>query len=149
MQGVVKVYDPETGIGVIRRDDGDEVLLQPGSLEGSLFRMLRQGQRVVFDATDVPVDSAFPGVFTAHPLSFGLSICHDVIADWIDVAQVVPTGAGPLRHRVEIALVRLEAVSQVELDRGPVGGAAEGWLGFGLFVEFTWCPVDQVREVDR
>ena len=52
MQGVVKVYDPETGIGIIRRDDGDEVLLQPGSLEGSLFRMLRQGQRVVFDATE-------------------------------------------------------------------------------------------------
>ena len=53
MQGVVKVYDPVTGIGVIRRDDdGDEVMLRPGSLEGSLFRMLRQGQRIVFDATD-------------------------------------------------------------------------------------------------
>ena len=53
MQGVVKVYDPTTGIGVIRRDgDGDDVMLRPGSLEGSLFRMLRQGQRIVFDATD-------------------------------------------------------------------------------------------------
>ena len=51
MQGVVKVYDPVTGIGVIRRDsDGSEVMLRPGSLEGSLFRMLRQGQRIVFDA---------------------------------------------------------------------------------------------------
>ena len=65
MQGVVKVYDPETGIGVIRRDDGDEVLLQPGSLEGSLFRMLRQGQRVVFDATDVG------GSLVAGNLRFG------------------------------------------------------------------------------
>ena len=53
MQGVVKVYDPQTGIGVIRRDgDGDDVMLRPGSLEGSLFRMLRQGQRIVFDATE-------------------------------------------------------------------------------------------------
>ena len=53
MQGVVKVYDPVTGIGVIRRDDdGDEVMLRPGSLEGSLFRMLRQGQRIIFDTTD-------------------------------------------------------------------------------------------------
>ena len=52
MQGVVKVYDPVTGVGVILRDDGDEVLLRPGSLEGSPFRMLRQGQRVVFDATE-------------------------------------------------------------------------------------------------
>jgi CspA family cold shock protein len=53
MQGVVKVYDPETGIGVILSDgDGTEVLLQPGSLAGSVFRMLRQGQRVIFDVTD-------------------------------------------------------------------------------------------------
>lgn len=53
MQGVVKVYDPETGIGVIRRDgEGDDVMLRPGSLEGSLFRMLRQGQRIIFDATE-------------------------------------------------------------------------------------------------
>lgn len=52
MQGVVKVYDPETGIGVIRSDDGQEVMLRPGSLQGSLFRMLRQGQRVVFEATE-------------------------------------------------------------------------------------------------
>jgi cold shock CspA family protein len=53
MQGVVKVYDPATGVGVIRDDaEGGEVLLRPGSLEGSLFRMLRQGQRIVFDATE-------------------------------------------------------------------------------------------------
>jgi cold shock CspA family protein len=65
MQGVVKVFDPKTGIGVIRRDDGDEVQLRPGSLEGSLFRMLRQGQRVVFDATDVE------GSLVANNLRFG------------------------------------------------------------------------------
>lgn len=50
MQGTVKVYDPEAGVGVIVRDDDrSEVFLLPGSLEGSMFRMLRQGQRVVFD----------------------------------------------------------------------------------------------------
>lgn len=53
MQGVVKVYDPDTGVGVIVRDgDRTEVFLRPGSLQGSVFRMLRQGQRVIFDATD-------------------------------------------------------------------------------------------------
>ena len=53
MQGVVKVYDPETGVGVIVRDDDrSEVLIAPGSLAGSLFRTLRQGQRVVFDLED-------------------------------------------------------------------------------------------------
>lgn len=65
MQGVVKVYDPATGIGIIRQDNGDEVMLRPGSLEGSLFRMLRQGQRVVFDATEVD------GNLVANNLRFG------------------------------------------------------------------------------
>ena len=66
MQGVVKVYDPETGIGVILSDgDEGEILLQPGSLEGSLFRMLRQGQRVVFDASEVD------GNLVAGNLRFG------------------------------------------------------------------------------
>ena len=50
MQGFVKVYDDATGVGVIVRDDDrSEVLLKPGSLDGSMFRFLRQGQRVRFD----------------------------------------------------------------------------------------------------
>lgn len=50
MQGVVKTYDPATGVGVVVRDDDrSEVFLRPGSLTGSIFRMLRQGQRIVFD----------------------------------------------------------------------------------------------------
>ncbi len=52
MQGVVKVYDPETGVGVIIREDNKQpVYLRPGSLDGSLFRMLRQGQRVIFEVS--------------------------------------------------------------------------------------------------
>ena len=51
-QGVVKVYDPKTGFGVIVNDsDQSEVLLRPGSLKGSIFRTLRQGQRINFDVT--------------------------------------------------------------------------------------------------
>lgn len=65
MQGVVKVYDPTTGIGVIRQDDGTDVLLRPGSLDGSLFRMLRQGQRVIFDTSEVD------GSSVANNLRFG------------------------------------------------------------------------------
>ncbi len=50
MQGVVKAYDGATGVGlIVRDDDRAEVLLVPGSLDGSLFRFLRQGQRVRFD----------------------------------------------------------------------------------------------------
>lgn len=50
MQGVVKVYDPVAGVGVVvREDDSSEVYLRRDSLEGSVFRALRQGQRVLFD----------------------------------------------------------------------------------------------------
>jgi len=50
VQGVVKSYDPGTGQGVLLRDlDRAEYDLAPGALDGTVFRMLRQGQRVVFD----------------------------------------------------------------------------------------------------
>ncbi len=50
MQGVVKAFDPASGEGIVVSDaDRSEYLLAAGSLEGSVFRMLRQGQRVVFD----------------------------------------------------------------------------------------------------
>ena len=49
-QGVVKSYDPNTGNGIIILDtDKSEVFLAPGSLKGSIFRTLRQGQRVNFE----------------------------------------------------------------------------------------------------
>ena len=50
MQGVVKIYDPNTGAGiVVSEEDKSEVYLRAGSLAGSLFRLLRQGQRINFD----------------------------------------------------------------------------------------------------
>ena len=49
MQGVVKTFDPASGDGVVMCDtDLKDYELAPNALEGSLFRMLRQGQRVVF-----------------------------------------------------------------------------------------------------
>jgi CspA family cold shock protein len=50
MQGVIKSYDPGTREGLVVRDtDRSEYDLAPDALDGSIFRMLRQGQRVVFD----------------------------------------------------------------------------------------------------
>ena len=50
MQGVVKMFDPLTGEGIVVLDaDRSEVVLAANALEGSIFRMLRQGQRVVFE----------------------------------------------------------------------------------------------------
>ncbi len=53
MQGVVKAYDPHTLDGVVLCDtDMSEIDLAPNALEGSIFRMLRPGQRVVFDLNE-------------------------------------------------------------------------------------------------
>jgi len=56
MQGVIKSYDPVTGDGIVISDKPQlpellfpEFDLAPGALVGSVFRMLRQGQRVIFD----------------------------------------------------------------------------------------------------
>jgi cold shock CspA family protein len=53
VQGVVQTYDPVTGTGVVVRDDDrSEVYCRPGSLAGSVFRTLRQGQRIIFEVVD-------------------------------------------------------------------------------------------------
>ena len=53
MQGVIKSYDPGSGDGVIITDtDLTEYDIAAGALDGTVFRMLRQGQRVVFDIDD-------------------------------------------------------------------------------------------------
>lgn len=54
LQGVVKTYDPVTRDGLVVTDTADmvEYELAANALEGSVFRMLRPGQRVVFDLDD-------------------------------------------------------------------------------------------------
>ncbi len=50
MQGVIKSYDPASRVGVVTDDvERAEYELAPNALEDSIFRMLRQGQRVIFD----------------------------------------------------------------------------------------------------
>jgi cold shock CspA family protein len=77
VQGVVKSYDPGTGQGTLVTDtDLSEYDLASDALAGSIFRMLRQGQRVVFELDDAglathlrigaEVDMATPG-YTASP----------------------------------------------------------------------------------
>jgi cold shock CspA family protein len=50
MQGTIKMFDPATNEGIVVRDtDRENFVLAVDALKGSIFRMLRQGQRVVFD----------------------------------------------------------------------------------------------------
>ena len=53
MQGVIKAYDPTTGDGLVMCDtDLRDYELASNALDGSIFRMLRQGQRVIFVLDD-------------------------------------------------------------------------------------------------
>jgi cold shock CspA family protein len=53
MQGVIKSFDPQSGLGsLVRESDRQEIELAGNALEGSIFRFLRQGQRVNFDLTE-------------------------------------------------------------------------------------------------
>jgi len=72
MLGVIKAFDPSTCAGLVMCDtDLEDYELAADALAGSVFRMLRQGQRVVFDLDDAgfatnlrlgsEVDMATPG----------------------------------------------------------------------------------------
>jgi CspA family cold shock protein len=67
---VIKAYDPHNGEGIIVRDvDRTEHLLAADALVGSLFRTLRQGQRVVFD---LDADGRATRVRTGAEVDMGL-----------------------------------------------------------------------------
>ena len=52
MQGVIKSFDPASGDGTVMCDTNlADFDLAADALAGSIFRMLRQGQRVIFDVT--------------------------------------------------------------------------------------------------
>ncbi|MFT7473251.1 MAG: cold shock CspA family protein [Verrucomicrobiales bacterium] len=58
MQGVVQSYDPATGDGVVMDDvEFVEYDLAVNALAGSVFRMLRQGQRVIFQLDEAGLAS--------------------------------------------------------------------------------------------
>ncbi|MBK9559480.1 MAG: hypothetical protein IPO44_07970 [Candidatus Microthrix sp.] len=65
MQGVIKSYDPLTGDGTVISDTTlGEYELSTDALDGSIFRMLRPGQRVIFElAAGTDVDGQ-PGMAT-------------------------------------------------------------------------------------
>lgn len=52
-QGTIKSYDPITKTGVVLDDSGTDVPLAEDALEDSIFVVVRQGQRVVYDPVEV------------------------------------------------------------------------------------------------
>lgn len=51
-QGTIKTYDVENRTGSLLTDEGEEVAIDAGSVEGAGIRYLRIGQRVKFDIAD-------------------------------------------------------------------------------------------------
>jgi cold shock CspA family protein len=50
VQGVVRMFDPISGEGIVVNEaDRGELAFAADALEGSLFETLRQGQRINFD----------------------------------------------------------------------------------------------------
>ena len=53
MQGTIKHYDEETRTGSLVTDDRTEVAIDPASDAAHDYRMLRVGQRVRFEITQI------------------------------------------------------------------------------------------------
>ncbi|HEV3225265.1 MAG TPA: hypothetical protein VGZ52_00450 [Acidimicrobiales bacterium] len=69
MQGVIKSYDPGSGDGVVLCDtDLAEYDLAADALQHSVFRMLRQGQRVIFD---IDADGLATGLHLGSEVDMG------------------------------------------------------------------------------
>jgi cold shock CspA family protein len=69
VQGVIKSYDPGSGDGVVLCDtDLAEYDLAADALQHSVFRMLRQGQRVIFD---IDADGLATGLHLGSEVDMG------------------------------------------------------------------------------
>ena len=53
MQGTIKDFDEATRAGTLLADDRTEIAIDAGSDPGGSYRMLRLGQRVRFEVTEV------------------------------------------------------------------------------------------------
>ena len=99
---------------------------------------VQQVQHGVLDAADVEVDTA--GVVgshvgaRAHPVRLDGRVDERLVVRRVEVAQLVPARARPLRHHVGVAAVPLAAVAEVELDVDPRLEPVERALGIGELV---------------
>ena len=74
-EGKVKWFDEKKGFGIIENDEGGDVFVHYSAIQGSGFRTLHEGQRIIFDieqgkkgpsATNVFL-SVLPGDPTTDP----------------------------------------------------------------------------------
>ena len=92
----------------------------------------------MLDTADVQVDAtgmigSDVGTW-AHSVALDLGIDELVLVRRVQVAQLVPARAGPLRHHVGVAPVLLRSVAEIELDVHPSIEPVERALGIGELV---------------
>ena len=105
-----------TWILVGRREDVALVVQPPVRLEGRCVAeveqhlvpeaRVQQVQHRVLDAAHIEVDTAgIAGALRSHPVTLDVRVDELVLVGGIEVAQLVPARARPLRHRVRLAPV--------------------------------------------
>ena len=84
-------------------------------------------QHGVLDTAHVQVNPAVAGgcVRGHHPVPLNRRVHQLPGVGRVKIAQAIPAGSGPLRHRVEFAAVPFRAVAQVEFGVGPLRGAGQ------------------------
>ena len=111
-------------------------------------------QHRVLDPADVQVDAAGPVLrVRPHPVPLDLGVDQPLGVGRVQVADLVPAGPGPLRHRVGLAAVSPRPVAQVQLDLDPVGQPGQRRLGVRVgrvrTVVRARREVGHVRQLDR
>ena len=114
---------------------------------------VQQVQHRVLLTADVQVHAADAALLAGpQPVLLVLGPHQDLVVGGVDVAQVVPGGARPLRHRVGLAQVGLRPLAEVQLHLDPVLGARERGLRLGVGVhrvEGLRGEVRDLRQVHR
>ena len=118
---------------------------------------VQQVQHGVLHAADVEVEAT--GVLRsvqlgtrAHPIGLVLLGAQLFRVLRIDVAQLIPGAARPLRHHVGVARVVLETIPEIEFDMHPIGGLGQRRRRLTVSivrVERDWRIIDHVGQLDR
>ena len=90
---------------------------------------VQEVQHCVLDAAHVQIDTTGAALGgRSHPVRLIRRVHEGDLVGGVGVAHLVPAAAGPLRHHVRVAAVRLRPVTQVQLDVDPIGQTVQRTL---------------------
>ena len=95
---------------------------------------IQQVKYSVLNPSHIKVNTANSPIGITHPVALDSRINELFLITRIQISQVVPTRARPLRHRIELALVGGLAVPKIVSRCHPLTGTAERRFRFGIFI---------------